>query len=57
MKWRVGNLYKRSLRQRDPLSPLLFVLAVDVFCRMLNKGRSLGLIEGLGPSDFNVTNL
>lgn len=39
----------KSLRQGDPLSPLLFNLVADVFTRMLMKAAEQGLISGLLP--------
>ena len=39
---------KRSLRQGDPLSPLLFVLATDSLIKMLNLATSKGLLVGIG---------
>jgi len=34
-----------SIRQGDPLSPLLFVLAVDLLQSILNKARQLGVLN------------
>lgn len=48
----------RELRQGDPLSPYLFVLIMEFFCRMLNESYSAGKI-GFHPKADNpqVTHL
>ena len=46
-------LSKRGLRQGDPLSPLLFVVVVDAFTKLLELAISSALIKGLNPSNFD----
>lgn len=45
---------RRGVRQRDPLSPLLFVLAADLLQSIINKAKSQGLLKLLKP--LNYTN-
>jgi hypothetical protein len=49
---------KRGVRQGDPLSSLLFVLAVDFLQSMINKAKDLGLLNlpilTLATNDFPV---
>jgi hypothetical protein len=49
IKWKQYNLFKtrKGLRQRDPMSPMLFNLVGDVLTRMLAKAASQGLVRGL----------
>jgi hypothetical protein len=42
----------KGLRQRDPVSPLIFNLVVDVFTGMLSKAASRGHITGLMSSVY-----
>lgn len=43
---------KRGVRQWDPLSPLLFVLAADFLLSMINKAKAMGLLQLPIPTAF-----
>lgn len=51
-------LYNAGVRQGNPLSPLLFVLATDLLQLVVNKAMNLGLIstplQNSNEIDFSI---
>jgi hypothetical protein len=48
-----GNhiFHRRGLHQGDPLSPMLFVLVMDVLSSMFRAAENRGLLQSLGGAD------
>lgn len=47
------------MRQRDPLSPFLFAIVVDVLCRLLSREVNKGLVKrsNVGPQRVLVSHV
>ena len=47
----------RGLRQRDPLSPLLFLLVMEILSQLLRRTEEVGLIRGFKAGSATVSGL
>ena len=55
LQWWLIALLLSSLHQGDPISPLLFLLVMKVFTRMLKSASTAGLISGFSLGRRNAS--
>jgi hypothetical protein len=46
--------HERGLHQGDPISPMLFILAMDLLQRILLKATEKGILQPIGPQERGI---
>ena len=52
-------ILEKGVRQGDPLSPFLFLMAVEALNKLVDRAKELGFIKGpsVGQSNFFISHL